>query len=67
MPIETGNEPPYCALCGKLRTNLKAELEIASLHEKIDHLLHSQFARMVELQELQLDLLQELADGRARD
>jgi uncharacterized membrane protein len=49
------------------RTNLKAELEIASLHEKMDHLLHAQFARMVELQELQLDLLQELADGRARD
>jgi len=49
------------------RTNLKAELEIASLHEKMDHLLHAQFARMVELQELQLDLLQELADARTRD
>jgi uncharacterized membrane protein len=49
------------------RTNLKAELEVASLHEKIDHLLHVQFARMVELQELQLDLLQELAEERSRE
>lgn len=49
------------------RVNLKAELEIASLHEKMDHLLHAQFARMVELQELQLDLLQELTDSRPRD
>jgi uncharacterized membrane protein len=49
------------------RVNLKAELEIASLHEKMDHLLHAQFARMVELQELQLDLLEELTDARARD
>jgi uncharacterized membrane protein len=48
------------------KTNLKAELEIASLHEKLDHLLHSQFARMVELQEVQLELLQELAERRAK-
>ncbi len=49
------------------RINLKAELEIASLHEKLDHLLHAQFARMVELQELQLDLLQDLTESRPRD
>src|SRR5262249_7490888 len=29
------------------RTNLKAELEIASLHEKIDHLLHSQWEQLI--------------------
>jgi uncharacterized membrane protein len=45
------------------RTNLKAELEIASLHDKMDHLLHSQFERMVELQEIQLDLLTDLAES----
>jgi uncharacterized membrane protein len=45
------------------RTNLKAELEIASLHDKMDHLLHSQFERMVDLQEIQLDLLNDLADA----
>ncbi len=47
------------------RTNLKAELEIASLHEKIDHLLHGQFERMVELQEVQIELLSDLAEERA--
>ncbi|MEX2208153.1 MAG: DUF1003 domain-containing protein [Myxococcota bacterium] len=48
------------------RVNLKAELEIASLHEKIDHLLHGQFERMVELQEVQLELLSDLAEERAQ-
>lgn len=46
------------------RINLKAELEIASLHEKLDHLLHSQWQRMVELQELQIDLLNEITASR---
>lgn len=48
------------------RTNLKAELEIASLHDKMDHLLHSQFERMVEMQEIQLDLLTDLAEASRR-
>lgn len=46
------------------RVNLKAELEIASLHHKLDHLLHGQWARMVELQELQIDLLNQIRDER---
>jgi uncharacterized membrane protein len=46
------------------RVNLKAEIEVATLHEKVDHLLHAQWNRMVELQQLQLDLLQELARRR---
>ena len=48
------------------RVNLKAELEIASLHEKVDHLLHAQWERIVELQEMQLELLNELREPRAR-
>jgi len=48
------------------RVNLKAELEIASLHEKVDHVLHAQYEHMVELQEVQLDLLNELAAARRR-
>jgi len=43
------------------KVNLKAELEVASLHEKIDHLLHVQWERMVEIQQTQLELLNELA------
>ncbi len=41
-------------------TDLKAEIEIASLHDKVDHLLHAQWERMVELQEMQMELLTEL-------
>jgi len=48
------------------RVNLKAELEVAGLHEKIDHLLHVQWERMVEIQQTQLDLLAEIAGRRSR-
>jgi uncharacterized membrane protein len=49
------------------RVNLKAELEIASLHHKLDHLLHGQWQRMVELQELQIQLLTEVRESLARE
>ena len=42
------------------QVNLKAELEIRHLHEKIDHLLSHQWERLVQIQELQLELLSEL-------
>ncbi len=42
------------------QVNLKAELEIRYLHEKVDHLLSHQWDRLVEIQELQLELLSEL-------
>lgn len=42
------------------RINLKAELEVASLHEKMDHLLHQQWDRLLELQQVQLEILEEL-------
>ncbi len=45
------------------RVNLKAELEIGTLHEKVDHLLNSQFERIVEIQEIQLEMLDELRAG----
>jgi len=48
------------------RVNLKAELEVASLHDKLDHLLHNQWDSMVELQQIQIDLLHELS-GRKRE
>jgi len=40
--------------------NLKAELEIRLLHEKIDHLLIQQGQKMFEIQEIQVELLQEI-------
>ena len=48
------------------RVNLKAELEIRQLHEKIDHLLSSQWQRLVEIQQVQLDLLEELSRTTGR-
>lgn len=41
------------------QVNLKAELEIRHLHEKIDHLLNRQWQRLMDIQQLQLDILQE--------
>jgi uncharacterized membrane protein len=41
------------------QVNLKAELEIRHLHEKIDHLLNRQWQRLMAIQQLQLDILQE--------
>ena len=42
------------------KVNLKAELEIRHLHEKVDHLLSHQWDRLVQIQELQLELLSDL-------
>jgi len=46
------------------QVNLKAELEIRHLHEKIDHLLSHQWERLVEIQELQLEVLADLGARR---
>jgi uncharacterized membrane protein len=43
------------------RVNLKAELEIRHLHEKIDHLLMTQWQRLLEIQEVQTELMEEIA------
>lgn len=40
--------------------NLKAELEIRHLHEKVDYLLRNQWQRLLEIQEIQLELMAEL-------
>ena len=41
--------------------NLKAELEIQNLHEKMDHLLINQGQRLLEIQNIQVELMEELA------
>jgi len=42
------------------KINLKAELEIRHLHEKLDHLLRRQYNRLFEIQQIQIELLQEI-------
>ena len=39
------------------QVNLKAEIEIKILHEKLNHLITDQWDRLVEIQEIQLELL----------
>jgi uncharacterized membrane protein len=41
------------------RVNLKAELEIRHLHEKIDYLISRQWQRLAEIQHMQLEIMQE--------
>jgi uncharacterized membrane protein len=47
------------------KINLKAELEIRHLHEKIDHLLRRQYNRLFEIQQIQIELLEEIGRKRA--
>jgi uncharacterized membrane protein len=47
------------------KVNLKAELEIRHLHEKIDHLLRRQYNRLFEIQQIQIELLEQI--GRKRE
>jgi len=42
------------------KVNLKAELEIRLLHEKVDHLLLQQNQRLMEIQQIQIDLMEEI-------
>ncbi len=43
------------------KVNLKAELEIRLLHEKLDHLMIVQTQRIMESQQIQMDYLEELS------
>lgn len=42
------------------QVNLKAEMEIRTLTQKMDHLLHIQWERLLEIQEIQTEMIREL-------
>ncbi|RAZ91499.1 hypothetical protein DPM33_09535 [Mesorhizobium hawassense] len=46
------------------RVNLKAELEVRHLHEKLDYLISRQWQRLAEMQQMQLDAMHELASAK---
>ncbi len=46
------------------KTNLKAELEIRHLHIKMDQLLTQQWHRLLEIQQVQTDLLEDLIEKK---
>jgi uncharacterized membrane protein len=47
--------------------NLKAELEIRHLHAKLDLLLTHQWQRLLEIQEIQIELMEEVARRKQTD
>ncbi len=47
------------------KVNLKSEIEIKTLHEKMDHLLLDQWSKMMEIQQLQMEMLEDIR-SRAR-
>lgn len=46
------------------RVNLKAELEVRLLHTKMDQLLTHQWQRLLEIQEMQMELMEDVANRR---
>ena len=44
------------------KVNLKSEIEIRTLHEKVDHLLLDQWSRMMKIQEMQIEMLEEIKE-----
>jgi uncharacterized membrane protein len=46
------------------QVNLKAELEIRQLNQKMDHLLTRQWERLMEIQSIQMDVMEELRNRR---
>ena len=48
------------------QVNLKAELEIRQIHEKLDHLLSRQWERLVQIQEIQVEQLSEINELKKR-
>jgi uncharacterized membrane protein len=47
--------------------NLKAELEIRHISEKMDHLLSHQWQRLLEIQSVQMELMEELARKSSKE
>jgi uncharacterized membrane protein len=46
------------------KVNLKAELEIRHLHDKVDHIITRQWERLAEIQQIQMEMMQDSATAR---
>jgi uncharacterized membrane protein len=49
------------------QVNLKAEIEIRQLHIKLDQLINHSWRRLLEIQQIQIDLMEEMADKNGKD
>ena len=48
------------------KTNLKAELEIRHINEKIDKLINDQWKHLLEIQQMQMEMIEELTKDKNR-
>ena len=48
------------------QVNLKAEIEVRAISEKLDQLIHHQWMRLIEIQQIQMEMIQDLGDRRNR-
>jgi|SRR5579862_752359 len=48
------------------KTNLKAELEIQAINEKIDKLINDQWKHLLEIQQMQMEMIEELTKSRTK-
>jgi uncharacterized membrane protein len=46
------------------KVNLKAELEIRHIDEKLDHLLKQNLQKLLDIQEVQLDVMREISASK---
>ena len=46
------------------KVNLKAEVEIRMINEKLDQLIHHQWTRLLEIQEIQMEMIREMGGKR---
>ncbi|MBI5050201.1 MAG: DUF1003 domain-containing protein [Nitrospirae bacterium] len=49
------------------KVNLKAELEIRMLNEKVDHLILNQQQKLLEIQQIQIDMMKDIMNELSRD
>jgi uncharacterized membrane protein len=48
------------------KVNLRAELEVRAMGDKLDQLIHQQWAHLLELQEMQMEMIHEISGRAAR-
>jgi uncharacterized membrane protein len=49
------------------KVNLKAELEIRMLNEKVDHLILNQQQKLLEIQQIQIEMMEDIMNELSRD
>lgn len=47
------------------KVNLKAELEVRAVSEKLDQLIHHQWARLLEVQQIQIEMIEDMMGRKA--